>query len=207
MEVMVCCSLSEMADYWCLRVRKLMKKPLGIACGSLEKRQEAKATSDLPVGLDYSVMLQATRGAAQKEAAGGVARIYGQLDVTPDSVAGSDQLVFKIEHRHRLVTTLAAQDLGFASGYLGLSSLTYSDAGALLTNLFWQHKSADNRWALVAGIVDVTDYVDVYALVNPWRDFSNLAFSTTGGFSAAPQLISRRPQNDDALSAWPSAIQ
>jgi len=76
--------------------------------GSLEQRQEAKATSDLPVGLDYLVMLQATRGAAQKEAAGGVARIYGQLDVTPDSVAGSDQLVFKIEHRHRLGTTLDA---------------------------------------------------------------------------------------------------
>jgi len=155
--------------------------------GSLEQRQEAKATSDLPVGLDYSVMLQGTRGAAQQEAAGGVARFYGQFDVTPDSAAGSDQLVFKIEHRHRLGTTLAPQDLGFASGYLGLSSLTYSDAGALLTNLFWQHKSADNRWALVAGIVDVTDYVDVYALVNPWRDFSNLAFSTNPTIPAPDQ--------------------
>lgn len=30
----------------------------------------------------------------------------------------------------------------------------------------------------VAGVLDTTDYVDVYGLVNPWTDFSNLAFST-----------------------------
>ena len=32
--------------------------------------------------------------------------------------------------------------------------------------------------AFVAGVVDSTDYVDVYGLVNPWTDFSSLAFST-----------------------------
>ena len=30
----------------------------------------------------------------------------------------------------------------------------------------------------MAGIVDVTDYVDTYGLVNHWTNFSNLAFST-----------------------------
>jgi porin len=35
----------------------------------------------------------------------------------------------------------------------------------------------NNRLAFSVGIVDVTDYVDIYGLVNPWTDFSNLAFS------------------------------
>jgi len=30
----------------------------------------------------------------------------------------------------------------------------------------------------VVGIVNVTDYVDVYGLANPWTEFNNLAFTT-----------------------------
>lgn len=31
---------------------------------------------------------------------------------------------------------------------------------------------------MIAGIIDVADYLDVYGLVNVWNDFNNLAFST-----------------------------
>jgi porin len=132
----------------------------------------------LSLAVDYSAMLQAARGGAGNEdAASGAARIFGQIGLYQSPNGATGKLTYKVENRHRY-DELAPQDLGFATGYVGLPSITFSDAGTLLTNLYWQHTSAENRWAVIAGVVDVTDYVDVYAFVNPWRDFSNLAFST-----------------------------
>ena len=138
-------------------------------------------------GFDYSVLGQVARGDANDEAVGGAARLYGTFDLYGDEAGDQGTLTFKIENRHRLGTSLAPQDLGFAVGYVGLPAITYSDAGWVLTNLFWQHSSADNRWAVVAGITDVTDYVDVYELGNPWAEFSNLVFSTNPTIAAPNQ--------------------
>jgi porin len=52
------------------------------------------------------------------------------------------------------------------------------DFNPALTNLYWSQRFLDNRLAFVAGVVDVTDYVDVYGLVNVWTDFNSYAFST-----------------------------
>jgi porin len=131
----------------------------------------------LTLAFDYSVMLQAARGSADNEASSGVARAYGQASLYGSPGGATGTLTYKVENRHRY-GELAPQDLGFATGYAGLPATTFSDAGTLLTNFYWQHTAANNRWAAVVGIVDVTDYVDVYAFVNPWRDFSNLVFST-----------------------------
>ena len=60
---------------------------------------------------------------------------------------------------------------------MGLTAITFSDVGWALTNLYWNQHLLNNRMGFVAGMVDTTDYVDVYGLVNPWTDFSNFAFS------------------------------
>jgi porin len=168
--------------------------PASVA-SSLPEQSAFTTPPRLTFAFDYSVMLQAARGGPDKDAASGVARAFGQVSLygSPGGAAGT--LIYKIENRHRY-GDLAPQDLGFATGYVGLPATTFSDAGTLLTNLYWQHTAADNRWAIVAGIVDVTDYVDVYAFVNPWRDFSNLAFSTNPtipspnqGFGAATRVL------------------
>lgn len=143
----------------------------------------------LHLGFDYSVMLQsATEGSGLTEAAGGVARFFGTAGLYQGN-AGTGSLTFKIENRHRLSDEIAPQDLGFAVGYVGLTSLTFSEADWLLTNLYWQHSSPDNRWSVVVGVLDVTDYVDVYALGNPWAEFSNLTFSTNPTIPAPNQGI------------------
>lgn len=132
----------------------------------------------LDFGFDYSVLGQSADANGTTNAVGGAVRFFGSINLYGGEGTSSGSLTFKVENRHRLGTDLAPQDLGFAVGYVGLPAITFSDAGWLLTNLFWQHTSADNRWAVVAGITDVTDYVDVYALGNPWAEFSNLVFST-----------------------------
>ena len=141
----------------------------------------------ISLGFDYSAMGQIARGDARDDAAGGVARLFGSFDLYGSEGESSGSLTFKIENRHKYGTEIAPQDLGFAVGYVGLTSLTFSDAGWVLTNLFWQHSAPDNSWAIVAGITDVTDYVDVYALGNPWAEFSNLAFSTNPTIPAPNQ--------------------
>jgi len=63
-------------------------------------------------------------------------------------------------------------------GYAGLTAVTFSDAGGLLTNLYWTQNFNANNFAYIVGQVDTTDYVDVYGLVNIWTEFNNLAFTT-----------------------------
>lgn len=144
---------------------------------SLPEQTAFPAPPRLTFAFDYSVMLQTALGGTDADASGGVARVFGQLSLYGSPGGATGALTYKVENRHRY-GDLAPQDLGFATGYVGLPATTFSDAGTLLTNLYWQHTAADNRWAMVTDIVNVTDYVDVYAFVNPWRDFSNLVFST-----------------------------
>jgi len=77
--------------------------------------------------------------------------------------------------------------LGGRIGYPALTADTWSDAGWLLSNFYWHQQFLDNRLVFVAGIVDVTDYVDVYGLVNPWTDFINSVFLTSPTIAAPGQ--------------------
>ena len=145
---------------------------------SLRKRLAHEYGLDL--GADYQVLYQhASVSPDDNNAAGGVIRLYGQWTPFKRGSPDAGYLVFKVENRHRLGTDISPQALGSTLGYAGLTAATFSDAGSLLTNLYWSRKYADNRFAFAAGIVDVTDYVDVYGLVNPWTEFNNLAFSTS----------------------------
>ena len=47
-----------------------------------------------------------------------------------------------------------------------------------MTNLYWKQRLDKGRFSFVAGVVDVTDYLNVYGLINPWTAFQNLAFLT-----------------------------
>ena len=130
-------------------------------------------------GVDYFALYQkASESPGEDDAAGGVLRLYGNWELVGRGSKNTGSLVFKVENRHRLGTDIAPQDLGFEVGYVGLTAVTFSDIGWALTNLYWQQQTLEGRFAFVAGLVDTSDYIDVYGLVDPWSDFSNLAFST-----------------------------
>jgi porin len=123
-------------------------------------------------------MQRASNSLGEDEAAGGVFRLFGTWNLLDPDAGGTGFLTFKVENRHRLGTAIAPQALGGEFGYVGLTALPFSDVGTVLTNLYWEQSLLADRVAYVFGIVDVTDYVSVYGLVNPWTDFSNLVFST-----------------------------
>jgi porin len=86
-------------------------------------------------------------------------------------------LVWKVEHRHAY-TDVPVGSFGFEIGYVGLIEPPFSDQGGRLTNLYWRQRLDGGDTALIAGYVDVTDYLDVYALASPWTGFLNFVFST-----------------------------
>jgi len=127
----------------------------------------------LTLGGDYNALVQgAMESLGEEWAAGGVFRVYGQWQWPEEPWKNPGSLTFKFENRHRY-TEIAPQQLGAQLGYSSLTGITWSDAGWLLSNFYWHQQFLDNRLAFVAGIVDVTDYVDTYGLVNPWTDFMN----------------------------------
>jgi porin len=142
----------------------------------------------LVLGTDYNVLYQrASRGPAQRDAAGNVFRVYGRWSPFDAEASDAGSLVFKGEYRGRLDTPIAPQALGPTVGYAGLTAVTYSNAGGVLTNFYWTQHLADNRFGFNVGVVDVTDYLDVYGLVNVWTNFNNLSFTTNPTIAAPNQ--------------------
>jgi len=128
---------------------------------------------------DYNALVQgATESLGEDWAAGGVFRIYGNWVWPGEPWKNHGSFTFKVENRHRY-TDIAPQQLGGQIGYTALTADTWSDAGWLLSNFYWYQQLLENRLAFAAGVMDVTDYVDVYGLVNPWTDYMNSVFLTS----------------------------
>ena len=139
-------------------------------------------------GFDYNALFQAASDSLREDkAAGGVFRAYGQWTLVGKDSENTGTLIYKVENRHRLGTDIAPRGLGSEIGYAGLTAVTFSSIGWALMNLYWSQHLLNNRLAFVGGIVDVTDYVDVYGLVNPWTDFNNYAFTTNPTIPAPDQ--------------------
>ena len=142
----------------------------------------------LAFGFDYNALFQAaTDSLGADNAAGGALRMFGRWGLVGNESVKTGTLVYKVENRHKLGTEVTPQSFGAEIGYIGLTAIPFSDIDWALTNLFWEQHLLRNRLAFVAGIVDVTDYVDVFGMVSPWTAFSNLAFSTNPTIPAPNQ--------------------
>jgi porin len=134
----------------------------------------------LALGFDYSsVYLKSseTGFSGEDNAAGGMVRFFGSWELIGRGTKDSGAIVWKVEHRHKY-TDNSPNSLGFDQGIVGLIEAPFSDQGFRVTNLFWRQRLNDGKVTLVGGFLDVTDYVDVFALGSPWTGFLNFAFST-----------------------------
>lgn len=142
----------------------------------------------LAFGTDYTAIYQVVSvSPGEHDAAGGIWRAFGTLTLFGKESGNTGAVISKIEHRHKLGTEIVPQSLGFEVGYNGLVASPYSDSEWGLTNLYWQQKLFSGKLSFIAGIIDVTDYLDVYGLINPWTHFSNLQFSTNPTIPAPNQ--------------------
>lgn len=132
----------------------------------------------LGLGLDYSTNLfVATESPGEDTAWGGMVRFFGSWELANRGGRNAGSLVWKLEHRHRSGDIPPAALAG-ELGYAGLIAPPFSDQEFRFTNLYWRQQLNQGRSTLIAGFLDATDYLDVYALASPWTGFSNFAFST-----------------------------
>jgi porin len=144
----------------------------------LDWKTRLRTDHGLSIGVDYStIAFGASDSLGEDGAWGGMVRFYGSWELANRGGRNSGSLVWKMEHRHRL-GDIAPQSLGGELGYVGFISPPFSNEEFRFTNLYWRQRLQNGRSTLIAGFLDTTDYLDVYALASPWTGFSNFAFST-----------------------------
>jgi len=132
----------------------------------------------LGFGVDYSaVFLGANESLDLKKASSGMIRLFGSWELVNRGGKNSGALIFKVEHRHKY-GAIAPKDFGFNLGYVGLIEPPFSNDTWRMTNFYWRQRFNNGKISFVVGLLDATDYVDVYALASPWLHFMNFAFST-----------------------------
>ena len=120
-------------------------------------------------GLDFTVdynttVIRATNTLNDEDVfAGGVIRFFGQWDLVGRDSGNLGSLIFKVENRHKY-TDIAPNGTKNEIGYIGLISPTFSNIKSRLTNLYWKQNLNENRVEIVAGFIDTTDWIDVWAL-------------------------------------------
>lgn len=144
--------------------------------------------NNINMGLDYSAVYLGANNVlpgSDDSAASGMVRFYGSWNPVGVDTKESGGLVWKVEHRHSYTDT-SVKDFEFGTGGLGLVTPPFSDQGTRFTNLYWKQKLLDGKATVVAGFLDITDFVDVFAMASPWTGFMNFAFSTGTTTMALP---------------------
>jgi porin len=157
--------------------------------GWFAKKEQVMQEHGLAYGINYSTLyMKANNAVGEDNAWGGMLQLPASWTVMNNKKANSTgTIVFKLENRHKISTDLAPQDLGLGTfgpdGVAGLGAVSivgtqFSDKDWILTNLFWQHKMKGGKLNYVVGQIDNTDFLDIYAAINPQSAFMNLNFST-----------------------------
>lgn len=144
-----------------------------------EFKQRLDDSCGLQLSIDDSMFYQAaTSSLGEHDAASGLVRVYGQWTLLGRGSNNPGQLVFKGENRHRIGSAITPFDLGFEAGSILPTGTFFNEFNYGVTNLFWKQYLCDRDLVVAVGKIDVTDFIDVYAMINPLTHFINLAFST-----------------------------
>ncbi len=120
-------------------------------------------------------------------AAAGIARVtIDWLAFQDESDLDMGSFRLRVDHKHKYTEATPSQFMMSNLGGFGLIQPAFSDIGLRLTNLYWSQTFNEQDTELMIGFLDSTDYIDTYALGNPYSGFSNLQFSTGSGSIAIP---------------------
>lgn len=133
----------------------------------------------LQFAFDESMFYQiATQSLGESDGASGLVRLYGQWEpFHRRKLENQGLFVYKIENRHR-IGSITPFDLGFEAGSITPTGTFFSEFDFGVTNFYWKQYLCDRNLVFAIGKIDVTDFIDVYALLNPLTHFINLSFST-----------------------------
>jgi porin len=149
--------------------------------------------------LDYTAGLVGATNTLNDEDtfAGGAVRFFGSWALVGRESGNTGSFIWKVENRHKY-TDIPPSGTASQIGYAGTTFPTLSNIGTRLTNLYWKQNLNQGRLEIIAGMIDTTDWVDLYALASPWTSFSNFVFATGGASIAVP--------DDATLGAYVNAM-
>ena len=151
---------------------------LGFLKPYFDFKADLREKSGFDFGIDYSAAyFGANESPGDDRAGSGMVRLYGSWELVNRGKKNNGTFIYKIEHRHKY-TDVVPKFFGFELGYVGMEVPAFNDDGFRMTNFYWRQRFKEGRISMVVGLLDATDYVDVYALASPWTGFMNFHFST-----------------------------
>jgi len=141
-----------------------------------DSRDRLAKKTHIELGMDYQMVYQSVNNSATDIDSGssGYFRLFGSIALVNRGTANEGKIEFNVEYVHLLWTEVDSQDLGFATGYLGIPALTYGRSGLILTTFTWSQGLFSGNLNLRAGRVDPTHFVDVLGHANMRINFLNL---------------------------------
>ncbi len=151
---------------------------LGFMQAYSDFKDRLKEKTGLSFGLDYSAgYFKANEALGHNDAGSGMLRLYSSWELVNRGESNSGALIIKGSHRHKY-GAISIKEYGFELGYVGMEMPAFNNDGFRLTNFYWRQRFLKDRVSVVIGLLDATDYEDVYMLASPWNGFMNFAFST-----------------------------
>ncbi len=149
--------------------------------------------------LDYTAGLLAATNTlnADDTFSSGAVRFFGTWALVGRESGNTGTFVWKVENRHKY-TDIPVSGTASEVGYVGLLLPILSDIKWRLTNLYWKQNLNEGRLEIIAGFIDVTDWVDLYALAAPWNGFFNFALATGSATIPVP--------DDGGIGAYVNAM-
>ncbi|WP_370979335.1 carbohydrate porin [Agaribacterium sp. ZY112] len=136
----------------------------GVYYNALYQHASATLPTDDSSGIAY-----------KDEAASGIFRINGALDLVGRDSSNVGTLYFNVDNRHTLGSDIAPAGIANEVGYVGHTGVLFSDSGTVLVDLNYQQRINGGRGGFIVGRFDPNDYVFVSGYANPWTAFQNVA--------------------------------
>lgn len=155
--------------------------------GYFDWKDGLKEDYGVSFSLDYTMGLVGATNTLYSEDffAGGAVRFFGRWDLIGRESGNTGTFVWKVENRHKY-TDIPPSGTAGEIGFAGVTYPTLSDIGNRLTNLYWKQNLNQGNLEIIAGMIDTTDWVDLYALASPWTGFLNFVFATGGASIPVP---------------------
>ena len=142
----------------------------------------------LSFSFDYTTLYQrVTDSPGKDQAASGIFRAFGEWTFFGQDSGNTGSLVYRVEHRHQSGTAITPFALGFEAGSVLPIAVAFNDFGWGVTNLYWQQRWFDGKLTGLIGQLDVTDFLDIYGMINFLTAFTNFAFSVNPAMAVPNQ--------------------
>lgn len=139
-------------------------------------KRKLNEKAGIAIGFDYMFLNQfASFSFSDKQAASGIFRFFGTWESARRNKNSHGSLYFKIENRHNWGSGVTPRNLGYEAG-AAMSTASFKEFGWGFTNLYWKHIFDEEKVAIVAGIMDPGDWVDLFPQLNAFKYFLNEAY-------------------------------